>query len=258
MDNFSNSTQVTQDYIFYQGLRLPPKNLRWGGPRYLDDEFYMKSSENRVKLLADLCGFSKNSRVLDIGCGQGCLLTGILSVYGEIKEYVGLDVHQASIDWTSKNLSSQSPPVSFKLLNIFNERYNPDGEAITKEVHFPVPDRRFDTIVLVSVFSHMRLKDIQAYLKEIERVLAVKGKVFLTLFVEHGVPEEEENPIGYHRDWSGALHCIRINRYTFEDMIYNSGLIINYFRYRHTSDGQSSYILSLKEDSPFQAKVFTT
>ncbi|NJK64483.1 MAG: class I SAM-dependent methyltransferase [Synechococcaceae cyanobacterium SM2_3_1] len=174
---------------------------------------------------------------------------------GKLKSTFGLDVHEASINWASRYLSSTSPPVSFKQLDVFNERYNPEGKQITQRIHFPVPDRRFDTIMLASVFSHMRLKDIQVYLQEIARVLAIKRKVYLTIFVEHKVPDEAENPDGYHREWSGSLHCVRINRYTFEDLVYGSGLIIDYFRYRHTNDGQSSYILSRRDDQSFQAKV---
>ena len=244
MDSPVDTVGVRQDYILLRGLRLPPKEMRFGGPVYRDDEAYVRSGEGNVRLLQQTCRLSATSRVLDIGCGPARLLTGLVSVYGSIGEYVGLDVHKPSIDWTMKNLNNPEGGITFHWLNVVNKRYNARGQAVTGTVKFPVPSDRFDVVVLFSVFSHMGLADIRSYLPEIKRILAAKGKVYLTLFVEHGVPDEEENPKGYRREWSGPLHCVRLNRYCFEDAVYAAGLIIEYFWYGHTSDGQSSYILT--------------
>ena len=240
VDTFDTSP----DYILHRGFRLPPKEMRFGGVVYRDDDAYIRSGEGNVRLLQQTCGLSATSRVLDIGCGPARLLTGLLAAYGSIGEYVGIDVHKPSIDWAMKNLYNQEDRITFHWLNVVNKRYNAHGQAMTGTVKFPIPSDRFDVVVLFSVFSHMGLAHIRAYLPEIKRILAAKGKVYVTLFVEHGVPDEEENPKGYRREWSGPLHCVRLNRYRFEDTVYEAGLSIEYLRYGHTSDGQSSYVLT--------------
>ena len=236
---------ASPDYVLHRGLRLPPKEMRFGGVEYRDDDTYVRSGEGHVRLLQQTCGLSATRKVLDIGCGPARLLTGLLSVYGSISEYVGLDVHKPSIDWALKHLNNPEGGVSFQWLNVANKRYNARGQAVNETVQFPVPANRFDVVVLFSVFSHMGLANIRPYLFEIKRILAVKGKVYLTLFVEHGVPDEVENPKGYrHQEWVGPLHCVRLNRYRFEDAVYAAGLIIEYFRYGRTGSGQSSYVLT--------------
>ena len=75
------TTAANPEGIFFRNFLLPPKTLRWGGPRYHDDEVYLRSGEANARLLNQSCGLSKESHVLDIGCGPGRLLTGILSAY---------------------------------------------------------------------------------------------------------------------------------------------------------------------------------
>ena len=234
------------NYVLFQGLRLPPKALRLGSMAQRDDVHYVRYARGSVKLLAERCGLSPQSTLLDIGCGPGRLLIGALSLYGAIEEYVGLDVNKPAIEWASGHLAD-AHHITFHWMDILNQRYNPKGTTINTdnaEIMFPVPAARFDVVALFSVFSHMYLQDIGAYLKEIGRILTPSGKVFLTLFVEEGVPAEEENPPGYLNQWSGPLHCVRINRQRFEESVDESGLMIDAYRYRHMSSGQSSYVLS--------------
>ena len=235
-------------------IPLPPKELRWGGPRYADDNHFVKSGQTNVRRLEKWCGLSADSRVLDIGCGSARLLYGMLASYGKIRQFAGVDVYRPMIDWASKNLASIGSHVSFHWINVQNDRYNPKGKARLKKGFLPVKPS-FDVITLFSVFSHMTLADIAIYLPEIRRVLDQRGKVFLTAFVELGVPDEEENPKGYHREWSGSLHCSRLHRHRFEELVHAAGLQVDFFEYRHTNDGQSSYVLSRADGEEFQATV---
>lgn len=232
-------------------LPLPPAELRWGGPRYTDDEWYLRSADVAAEVLVSRCGLSPDSRLLDIGCGQGRALIGVLRRLGRIAEYAGVDVHGPSIDWAREQLAPAVPGTAarFVLIDVANERYRPDGAALRTDGRtLPVPDAGaghpgFDVVNAYSVFSHMRLADIAVYLAEIARVLASGGRVFVTAFVELGVPDEEENPAGYVRDWSGPLHCVRLNRHRFERLAHDAGLDVRGFAHAHTTDGQSSYVL---------------
>ena len=253
--NAADPAKQEPDVVLYEGLRLPPPQLRWGGPRYREDARYVRSARKNVETLAGVCGLGPESRVLDIGCGPARLLTGMTAVFGRVSQYVGLDVHAGTITWAQRHLATDDETVVFRHLDIFNARYNRRGRPLTGREFLPVSSASFDVVVLISVFSHMRLDDIKRYCREIERVLVSGGKVYLTLFVEHGVSDETENPADYHREWSGPLHCVRVNRHTFEDVVYDSGLAVEYFHYRQTNDGQSTYVLMRGDEPAFRANV---
>jgi SAM-dependent methyltransferase len=242
-------------FVLYDGLRLPPPQYRWGGGRYRDDARYVNAARHNIRTIQQLCGLTQESRLLDVGSGPGRLLTGALAEMGSLREYLGLDVNRTVVEWARAALGDPGAGISFEWLNLKNERYNRNGQEIGDGRLFPVDDAGYDVVALISVFSHMRLADITAYLAELARVLAPGGRVYLSLFVEYGVPPEEENPPGYHREWSGPLHCVRIDRRVFEDHVHDSGLVAHYFRYRHTNDGQSTYVLGRRDDPDFKASV---
>ncbi|MGP0565575.1 MULTISPECIES: class I SAM-dependent methyltransferase [unclassified Nitrospina] len=225
-------------------LPLPPPEMRRGGPRYLDDAKYIKSGVQNAQMLESTCGIGPDSRILDVGCGQARLLRGLLSYFGRIQRYVGVDVHEPSIRWLQSNIAPLTPFAEFYHVPFQNARYNPHG---TRTLDFDISEK-FDCITLISVFSHMRLADITLYLDFIHKAIVNEGKVYLTLFVEDDVPEEEENPDGYYKQWSGALHCVRLNRQEFEKRIRQAGFQVELFHYRNANDGQSSYMLGLNED----------
>jgi SAM-dependent methyltransferase len=244
------TTAAPDDRSATPPLPLPPAAMRWGGPRYRDDAVFLSSAAGGARLLERECGVSAASRVLDIGCGQGRLLHGLLAHFGAIGRYVGLDVHAPSIRWLKENVEPVAPYARFHRVAVRNERYNPQGAgSLDLEL-----DERFDCVTLLSVFSHMRLDDIAGYLAFIERHLDADGRVQLTAFVEDGVEPETENPANYYRDWTGPLHCVRLNRQGFEALAWRSGLQVARFRYRTTNDGQSSYVF-MRRDRPFAATV---
>ncbi|MBI1176479.1 methyltransferase domain-containing protein [bacterium] len=246
MSEFENIMSMTETQ-----LPLPPIELRWGGPRYRDDGEYIRSGVMNVRRLEAQCELSKESRVLDVGCGPGRLLTGIIHHLGGIRRYVGMDVYEPAIEWLQNNVAPETPSASFHHLAFHNARYNPKGSART--VALPKPEE-FDCIVLFSVFSHMVLNDIGLYLPFLKSVLAPAGKIYLTVFVEDGVEPETENPTDYHRDWKGPLHCVRLNRQVFEALLAENQLQVERFEYRHTNDGQSSYVLG-HHGKKFTARV---
>lgn len=235
-------------------LPLPPAEMRWGGPRYRDDETYIKSGQKNARMLAELCEVNANSRILDIGCGQARLLHGLISHLGQVQRYVGLDVHKPSIDWLQGQIAPAAPFTAFHLLAVQNERYNKNGGRANAIWDVKL-ENQFDCITLFSVFSHMPLADVQEYFKYMHSVIADDGRVFLTAFVEDDVEDETENPDNYHREWKGALHCVRLNRQVFERIAREEGFQVQYFKYRHTNDGQSSYVFTPITDQKFRARL---
>ncbi len=216
---------------------LPPPQMRWGVPRMQDDVAYTKTARMMANAMISDCGISSLSSVLDIGCGQGRMLRGLVDQLGTLQRYVGIDVHDESIRWLKQNCPFLF--AEFYFVNYKNERYNPDGS----EESLPENIGLFDIVCLISVFSHMRQSDIKTYLAFINEHLSPGASVYITLFVEDGVPDETENPEGYFGRNAGPLHRVRYNRHFFERMVSELGFYVNLFRYSVHEQQQSIYIL---------------
>jgi hypothetical protein len=96
----------------------------------------------------------------------------------------------------------------------------------------------------------METPDIRAYLGEFQRLLSDEGRVFLTAFLEDGVPDMEINPPNYGTfpgEWDGALHCVRYRRAFFEQMVGEAGLSVERFDHGSDTDGQSAVVLHRAE-----------
>jgi cyclopropane fatty-acyl-phospholipid synthase-like methyltransferase len=190
----------------------------------------------------DECGVTTESRILDVGCGAGRLLYGLIEKLGSVRRYVGIEVSQLHVEWLTEHLAPHVPFASFLHFDYANARYNAAGTRTA-----PILQEKFDCVVLISVFSHMRIGDVRPYLRFIKSTLAERGLVFLTAFVERDVPDETENPEGYlGRKWSGALHCVRYNLTFFDDALAEAGFAIDRFRYRKHAGIQTEYVVSLK------------
>ena len=233
--------------INYKGVVLPARNLRYCGSEFQSDQIFLNTAIHEVRRLESKLGLSKDTRILDVGCGVGRLAIGLLSAGTEINEYIGVDVSKKSIAWCNQYLGNGSANYQFVHLDVQNERYNPSGRQIQEDSKFPFESGSFDIVYLYSVFSHMALDDIQTYLDEFHRLLRANGQIFLTAFIEDDVPEITENPSNYRMAWKGPLHCMRFNREFFDSVLYHGGFVIKGFDYATETDGQSAYYLQKSE-----------
>jgi SAM-dependent methyltransferase len=222
----------------------PAKHLRFGGPEFRNDDFFLESARFEACRLADSCGLTQASIVLDVGCGVGRLPIGILEQVGEIRHYQGVDVDARSVHWCKEHIQNVHADFQFQLLDVYNLRYNPAGAPLNCSFRLPFGDGGFDIVYLYSVFSHMTAHDIRIYLRECRRLLATKGRVFLTAFVEEGVPDEVENPLNYRMKWKAPLHCVRFNKSFFSRLVLEAGFEISVFNYAKETDGQSGIYLA--------------
>lgn len=234
-------------FVSYQGLRLPPPGSRFCTEDWKDDAFYVSSAKAEVERLVSLAQLDEQSKLLDIGCGQGRLAIGLTAKLPKIDLYCGIDVSRRSIEWCNRNLAAFHSNFRFLHLDIQNERYNPYGIPFEPPVQLPLADDSFDVAFLYSVFTHMRSRDVESYLRDIGRVLRPGGRVFFTVYVEEGCAPEAENPPGYLEELgasSGALHRVLFERTFFESMIRSAGLQIGGFYYRSEEvTKQSAYLL---------------
>lgn len=233
-------TWLLPRYVVCDGVQLPPPHLRFCGPEFRDDRFFLRSARGEADRLVEECGVRPPARVLDVGCGPGRLAIGIIDRLGEPAAYTGIDVHRPSIEWCRRYIGARHPAFRFHHLDARNARYNPAAAAAAASTRLPADDAAFDVAYLYSVFSHMLAEDVRAYLGELHRVLVPGGALFFTGFVEEDVPDVTENPPGYRRPWSGPLHCVRYDRAYLAAMLADAGFDLVRFGYGLETDGQSA------------------
>ena len=233
-------------YVEVSGSIIPSRYSRCCGSEFKDDNYYLESAEKESIRLIDYFQCTLQSRILDIGCGQGRLPIGVLRVIGEIN-YIGIDVDLKSINWCKQYIESKHSSFKFKHLNLYNERYNKNGNKIDAGFCFDLAENTVDIIYLFSVFSHTTEEDMRVYLKDFSRILDKGGKMFFTTFVEDDVPNVSINPENYHLKCSGPLHIVRYNKdYLFSALAEYGYSILN-FTHRTEADGQSAIYLCKKD-----------
>jgi SAM-dependent methyltransferase len=237
------SSWLGLDAVRHDGRVLPAQHLRLCGREFRDHAYFLRSARAEADRLVTHCGLTKDSALLDIGCGFGRLAIGVVDRVGELAEYRGVDVSAAAIAWCKRHIGRQHPTFTFTRLDVMNERYNPGGDAITAAFRLPLGDGSFDVAYAYSVFSHMELADIVHYLSELRRVLRPGGAAFVTLFVADDVPDISINPPSGALTWQGPLHCVRYRRSLIDDRIREAGFAISQFADGVETDGQSGYYL---------------
>lgn len=133
--------------------------------------------------LIDLGGLRPTERVLDVACGCGRLAVPLTRYLVDEGSYEGFDIHQQSIRWCVENISNNFGNFKFQVANIYNKRYNPEGEIQASDYRFPYKDESFDLVFFTSLFTHLLPNDLQHYLTEIQRVLKVGGRCLGTAFL---------------------------------------------------------------------------
>jgi SAM-dependent methyltransferase len=163
-----------------------------------------RHSRERIERLLPPDWSWQGKHVLDFGCGAGRTLRHFLAE-AEHAEFHGCDIDAKSVDWMAEHLV---PP-----LHVFQSGEQPP---------LPLPDRFFDLVYALSVFTHV--SDHWAeWLLELHRVLAPGGLLLATFLHEphweayHQGPWDEERigmnvikkwnpwdaggPLVFHSEW---------------------------------------------------------
>ena len=131
--------------------------------------------------LKDNLHLKKHENVLEIGSGNGRIACA-LSTYLTDGNYVGVDVMKPFTQWCNKTYNQYSN-FSFKHINVYNKKYNPDGKLSDVDYIFDFQDDSLDLIYLTSVFTHMLHLGVENYIKEIYRMLKPGGRCMITYFL---------------------------------------------------------------------------
>ncbi|MBE7217971.1 MAG: class I SAM-dependent methyltransferase [Caulobacteraceae bacterium] len=143
---------------------------------------YRATGEGVMRLLRRHAGLTADSRVLDIGCGTGRVAAHLAEALSPQGAYTGFDVSLRAVGGCRRRFASTRPDFRFAHLDLANGEYNEAGGAAETTARFPVDDGTVDVAFATSVFSHMRLPAIEAYLREAERTLSSAGRLLFTAY----------------------------------------------------------------------------
>lgn len=124
--------------------------------------------------------------VLDIGCGCGLMALHLADYLGAEGRYIGVDIHRPSISWCRSHISAKYPNFTFALMDVRSRAYNPRGRYPAEDYSFEFEERKFDLVVLKSVFTHMRPAEVDNYIGEVSRLLSDDGRCLMTFFLLNG------------------------------------------------------------------------
>jgi SAM-dependent methyltransferase len=231
-----------KEYVEVSGSVIVAPHRRLSGLAFKDNDVYIQSSEREAHRLIDHFQCTRETPILDVGCGQGRLAIGLIRVLGKAS-YTGIDIDPGSVKWCRDFIERQHPTFKFMHFDLYNERYNPGGTRIDEKFRFDVGPASAAIAYLFSVFSHTTEEDMRIYLEDFKRVLSPKGKMFFTTFVEEDCPDFSINPPGYRLKCSGPLHIVRYKKTYLFSILAECGYSVLDFTYGTESDGQSAIYL---------------
>jgi SAM-dependent methyltransferase len=173
--------------------------------------------------------------VLDIGCGPGAMVPGLLRRLGPSGRYVGFDVHEASISWC-RNRWADDARLRFELAPIATP-YGPTAGSGAETYRFPVSDGAADLVLAKSVFTHLPEEPARHYLAEVRRTLRPGRAAVVTAFlfdaagpalplVRTGFPHEGHAGLVRWRRRTRPTAAIAYDRSLFSEMTAAAGLRI--------------------------------
>jgi len=125
------------------------------------DDFSRTRNKNWEELNFLAKNVVTNTRILDLGCGNGRLYELFKD---KIVSYCGIDISE-------------------KLIEIAQERYPGVMFRVGDALNLPFSDNFFDKAFGVAVFHHIPSKEFRLrFLSEAKRVLKPKGQLFLTVW----------------------------------------------------------------------------
>jgi SAM-dependent methyltransferase len=149
---------------------LPPPHLRYRVHGALDAESYVATGTAIAATVGNILEKSRlpePSTILDFGCGPGRVVSHLARRHAAWRLF-GCDIDPEAIAWARRNLGDMAT-----------------FEVTDARPPLPFPDRFFDAVYTVSVFTHLDERLQLGWLAELRRILKPGGTLLATT---HGVP----------------------------------------------------------------------
>lgn len=111
--------------------------------------------------------FKDGDLVLDLGCGEGRHLTGLLELNEQLT-LIGIDINRKDLQHSAQ-----------KILDWYNDKKNRTTLIQTSGLQLPFADHSFDHVICSEVLEH--IENYQQVLREIERVLKPQGHLCVSV-----------------------------------------------------------------------------
>lgn len=160
---------------------VPPRGMIFTGSS-VSAEVYLKGARHQLDLLQKFGNIQPDSKVLDVGSGVGRTAIALSEYLSKEGQYEGFDVVEKGVNWCKKGIGKDFNNFNFTYVPLFNDLYNTSTDK-AEEFNFPYEKDFFDFTFSFSVFTHMRLSEIDHYLHEIAKVLKQEGKSLNTFFL---------------------------------------------------------------------------
>ncbi|WP_313215133.1 class I SAM-dependent methyltransferase [Soonwooa sp.] len=168
---------------FYEGITgKREKYIPKKGDIFIGPGDFKQKGQDQLSLLKTYIALKPNDKVLDIGSGMGRTAIHLTKYLNADATYDGFDVVKKGVNWCQKTISKDFSNFKFQFVPLNNDLYN-QYEGKAENFKFPYQDNLFDKSFLFSVFTHMRVNEIDNYLKEIHRVLKIDGMCLATFFI---------------------------------------------------------------------------
>ena len=174
----------------FAGARgIPLLSLREGGHQAYTDWCFQSG------VYAGLLGSLAETplRVLDVGCGAGEIVAGVLQALSDDSAYLGVDIDLQLIERCRRTFGD--PRARFAVISGLSPFYAVAQETRGESLAEICGERQWDVIIVKAVFDHLSPKDAEAYLHCCARGLAPGGLVLATFFLldaesqrDHGAP----------------------------------------------------------------------
>lgn len=207
---------------------IPPRRL-WVTP---EDSFihFLRWGYEYRSYLTLLCKLRPTDKVLELGCHHGRTAMGLVDYLKPPGLYEGLDIQKAQVKWAKACFDNHV--FNFTCVDIYNSRYNPQGQILAGDFVFPYGNNHFNVVYAASVFTHLAPSSVKHFLQEISRVSKPKGKILLSFCLLDFYKGQGTTISRIYEANYGYMHIkgVKIkNPYSPEDLIFYRGNIINQF-----------------------------
>ena len=199
---------------------VPDSDIRnWVGP-FDDMEWYFSLGKEQAEKIIKELSVKPEHKILDLGCGCGRIAIHFLNYLNDQGKYIGIDNNKPMLSYCKDNIAVLKDNFQFHYIDVYNGAYAPEGKLMPEVVVLPIESESVDIVILWSVFTHMFLKDMDSYLKEIYRVLKKGGRVIASLNLYN---EFIRNQIKLNKSYLDIKYSVDEYSYTLDLKIPEGG-----------------------------------
>ena len=158
-----------------------PQHLRKGTLKK-DEYASIESAVEGFEYICNELGIEEyqSVKMLDYGCGVK-YTQAIIQHDIPIHSYTGVDIDKKMIAYLKKNVHNAK--FSYSQVPFQNDMYNPGGKPMLPKSDLGIGGKKFNLIILLSVFTHLTPRDTRILLKILRRYIEDDGNVFFTVFI---------------------------------------------------------------------------